>query len=174
MRISSRFSWAFPALALCLVWGPIAPAGAADSSREAPEFNFFEVQTPTCYRARELSQICHVEWSYFYVEAGAAQYLLRLRVEIGGRVRANFQGFFQTVMYVPAEMYSPGFAVTCGQPGAGGDPRLGNQHSWVVRAEETGGGIATNSGAIFCPATLYIFTDGFESANTSAWSASFP
>lgn len=174
MRISSRFGWAFPALALCLAWGPIAPAGAADSSLEAPEFTFFEVQTPSCYRARELSQICYVEWSYFYVEAGASQYLHRLRLEIGGRVRANFQGFFQTGMYVPAEMYSPGFAVACGQPGAGGDPRLGNQHSWVVRAEETGGGIATNSGSIFCPATLYIFTDGFESANTSAWSASFP
>lgn len=131
-------------------------------------------QTPTCYRAREISQICFVEWNYLAVTATNSQYLLSMKVELDGRVRAYYQGFFQTSMFVPAQMYEPGFAVVCGQPGEGGDPRLGKQHAWVVRAEETGGQTATSSGAIFCPATNYIFADGFASANTAAWSASFP
>jgi hypothetical protein len=63
--------------------------------------------------------------------------------------------------------------VACGPPWRW-RPRLGKQYAWVVRAEETGGQTATSAGAIFCPATLYIFADGFASGNTSAWSASFP
>jgi hypothetical protein len=179
-----------PALSLCLAWGPIGAARAADrplqalsearppveggAARKGPDMSYIDSQTPTCYKPRETSQVCFVEWSYFAVTATASQYLLNMKVELDGRVRAYYDGFFQTSMYVPAQMFKPGFAVVCGQPGEGGDPRLGRQYGWVVRAEESSGQTATSSGAIFCPATNYIFVDGFVSGNTSAWSASLP
>ena len=92
-----------------------------------------------------------------------------------GRLRATSQGFFQTWMYIPSGMYAPGFEVSCGQPGAGGDPNRGNLYAYVLRATETGGGSpAANYGSVLCPATRHIFSDGFASGNNSAWSAHIP
>ncbi len=151
---------------------PIRERGVAGRS---PTISFIESPSATCYRAEELSETCYVDWDYLYVTAAASQYIIGMTVEIGGRLRATSQGFFQTWMYIPSGMYAPGFEVSCGQPGAGGDPNRGNIYAYVLRATETGGGSpAANYGSVLCPATRHIFSDGFASGNNSAWSAHIP
>lgn len=184
---SRLLRYLFPALILGLACGQVSPAGAAVQGPTArpirergvagtsPTISFIDSPSATCYRAEELSETCYIEWTYLYVGAAASQYILSMTVEIDGRLRANVQGFFQTYMYIPSGMFTPGFEVACGQPGAGGVPKLGNLYSYIIRATETGGGPpAANYGSVPCPATLHIFSDGFESGNTSAWSAALP
>jgi hypothetical protein len=182
----------FPALILSLAWGLVLAASAtavqgppsplaAKPIRErgvdgrVPTISFIESPAATCYRAEELSETCYIDWTYLYVTAATSQYILSMTVEIDGRLRANIQGFFQTYMYIPSEMYAPGFEVACGQPGAGGMPVLGSLYGFTIRATESGGGSpAANYGSVRCPATRHIFSDGFVSGSPSAWSAVAP
>lgn len=188
-----RLRSALTPLVLTLAWGAAAIPDAADAADtspsavtgtrpirdrevagEVPTISFIDSPTATCYRPQELSQICWIEWTYLYVAATAPHYITGMTVEIDGRLRANLQGFFQTDMFVPSGMYAPGFLVRCGQPGAGGDPLRGNQYGYTIRAAESGGLTTANYGSVLCPATRYIFADGFASGNGSAWSAMVP
>lgn len=178
------------ALILGLAWAWTLPAGAEEPpptavsgarpirdrevSGDVPTISFIDSPTATCYRPQELGQACYVEWNYLYVAATSPQYIVSLTVEIDGRLRAVFEGFFQTDMYAPSGMYAPGFRVACGQPGEGGVPGRGKQYATTIRAAETGGLTAANYGSVLCPATRYIFVDGFASGDGSAWSAVAP
>lgn len=191
----SRARWGspgLPALALLVVlgWGVGVPASGAGSGppklpvapplRESsqgtrsPTLSFIDSQTPTCHRAEKLSETCLVDWVYLYVTADGGQYMLDMTVEIGGRLRAVHQGFFQTYMYIPSDLHGEGFAVACGHPGAGGDPARGNLWPFTIRARETGGLSTTNYGSVYCPFTLHLFSDDFESGDTTAWSIRIP
>jgi hypothetical protein len=75
-----------------------------------------------------------------------------MTVAIENLPRAYFSGFFQTSMYIPGEMLTPGFRVACGTPGSAGNPYLGNQYSYTIRARETGGLKSANYGVVTCPA----------------------
>jgi hypothetical protein len=178
--------FALAVLVCCLGWAAVAPAGAADDREapyadaelprahdlkaESPDISGIDASTPTCYRAAVNSETCFVEWSYLYVTAGAGQYILDMRINIDGRVRSFSQGFFQTYMYIPADMYEPGFAVPCGLAGAGGVANLGNLYSYLISARDSAGQTATSIGSLYCPyATIPIFSDGFESGDISAW-----
>lgn len=181
---------ALAVLVLGFAWGGAPPAGAAEQaptaysgmrpirdrevSGDAPTISFIDSPTATCYRAQELGQACYVEWNYLYVAATAPQYIVGMTIELDGRLRAAFEGFFQTAMFVPSGLYAPGLRVACGLPGAGGVPGHGMQYAYAIRASETGGLSAANYGSVLCPATRYIFVDGFASGNSSAWSAAVP
>lgn len=141
---------------------------------ETPSISFIDSPTAVCEREQKLSGTCAVGWQYLYVTAGASQYLIEMTVEIDGRLRAVMAGFFQTWMYVPADMLTPGFAVPCGAPGAGGDPNRGAAFSYVVRARETGGLTAANYGTVYCPYSLLVFADDFEGGDLSPWSTHQP
>lgn len=187
-RMRPRCTLAALALGLACAWA--LPAGAAESTPTAlsgtapirdrevagdvPTISFIDSPTATCYRPQELGQACLVEWNYLYVAATAPQYIVSMTIELDGRLRAAFQGFFQTDMYVPSGLYAPGLRVACGAPGSGGDPARGMQYAYTIRAAETGGLTSANYGAVVCPATRYIFVDGFASGDRSAWSASLP
>jgi hypothetical protein len=80
--------------------------------------------------------------------------MISMTVSIDGHLRAYHSGFFQTTMFVPGEMYDPGFRVTCGFPGAGGTAGMGNTYSYIIRARETGGLAAANYGSVTCPADV--------------------
>jgi len=187
-----RLGLVLSALAVSLLWGAAAPASAAgggdglpsgeqqrerDGGDESPLISFIDSPTATCYQDVEAYDTCYLVWGYLYVEAGDSQYMIRMTVEIDGRLRAYYGGFFQTDMYVPASMHGPGFKVACGEAGAGGDPELGAAYSYTIRAAETGGLTSANYGTAYCPARLPWsgrFEDGFESGDTSAWSATVP
>lgn len=193
MQSSSRSGLrrlALSAMCLCLTWGSQFPASAAENGLttpamerplrergiggDVPAISYIDSPTATCYRVQELSSACYIEWGYLYVSAGSSQYIVDMTVEIDGRVRASLKGFFQTSMYVPGDMFLPGFIVACGQPGSGGNPFLGQSYSYAIRASETGGLTAANYGSVVCPATRFIFSDGFETGGLSAWSSHVP
>lgn len=190
LRSRARLCCALPALVLALVPGGAVPAGAAEPAPtvlsgiapirdreiagDVPTISFIDSPTATCYRPQELGQACLIDWAYLYVAATPPQYIVSMTVEIDGRLRAAFQGFFQTDMFVPSGMYAPGLRVACGQPGESGLPGRGRQYAYTIRAAETGGLTAANYGSVICPATRYIFVDGFTSGDRSAWSASVP
>jgi hypothetical protein len=133
-----------------------AGGGPEPPRREAvaPDISFIDSPDPTCYRPADGTGTCYVQWSYLYVEAAASQYMISMTVAIDGQFRAYQGGFFQNAMYVPGEIYGPGFEVKCGLPGTGGRPDLGSTHSYAIRARETGGLQSANYGSVTCPADI--------------------
>lgn len=123
-----------------------------------PDISFIDSPSPTCYRPVPGTGICYIRWSYLQVAATPPEYVVSMTLSIEGRLRAYHGGFFQTTMLVSGEMYGPGFAVTCGRPGSGGQAEMGSTYNYVIRARETGGLGSSNYGAVTCPAdVLYIF-----------------
>jgi hypothetical protein len=56
-------------------------------------------------------------------------------------------------------MTAPGYRVTCGLPGSGGLPDWGTIYPYQIRARDTAGLPAANSGSVRCPAdtvTVYL------------------
>jgi hypothetical protein len=152
-----------------------APAGIGGMKLGGPEISVIDSSTPTCFLADPRTGTCSVEWSYLYVTADSGPYIISMSVEIDGRIRANSNGFFQTYMYLPSDIFGSGFEMPCGLAGAGGVPGLGELYSFVVRAKQSDGLTSSSSGAFYCPfATLPLFSDGFESGDASAWSAKTP
>ena len=121
----------------------------------APAISFISSPSPSCYRPIPATNVCYIEWSYLQVSASSSQYIISMTVAIDGRMRANYAGFFQTSMYVPAQMHSPGFKVPCGKPGASGIGGMGASHAYTIRAKETGGLSSANYGSVTCPAGTY-------------------
>jgi hypothetical protein len=73
-----------------------------------------------------------------------------MTVDIDGKKRANYSGFFQTYMYVPSEMLS--FKVACGAPGASGVPGMGLIHSYTLPGRDSANLKAANYGSTIFPA----------------------
>jgi hypothetical protein len=129
------------------------PQRERQADPNAPAISFIDSPTATCYRpVHETSDACYIEWSYMYVTASTSQYIISMTVEIDGRKRAYYSGFFQTSMYVPGDIHLPGFKVSCGVPGSNPIPGLGKSYSYTIRARETGGLGAANYGTVTCPA----------------------
>jgi hypothetical protein len=135
----------------------LGPSGTPTPYRErpdvpnAPNISFIDSPTAECYMPVPHRDTCYINWNYLQVSASTSQYIISMTVAIDQRLRAYYSGFFQTSMYVPYDMQSPGFRVACGPPGAGGNPQWGNTYSYVIRARETGGLKAANYGSVTCP-----------------------
>jgi hypothetical protein len=130
----------------------LTPHRAISGTADAPTISFIDSPSATCYQPVPSAGMCYVTWNYLYVNASTSQYIISMTVNIDGAFRAYHSGFFQTAMYIPGDLYGPGFLVTCGLPGSGGNPNLGMAHSYTVRARETGGLTAANYGSVYCPA----------------------
>ncbi len=119
---------------------------------DAPAISFIDSPTPTCYQpAGKTSNACFIEWNYIQVFASTSQYIISTTVQIDGRMRAYYSGFFQTSITVPSDIHNPGFKVACGPPGSNPIPELGKSYSFTLRARETGGLGAANYGSVTCP-----------------------
>jgi hypothetical protein len=117
----------------------------------APAISFIDSPTAACYQPDPAQNICYINWYYQYVDAGASNYMITMTTSIGGRLRAYNSGFFQQTMYVPFGMHSPGFKVTCGAPGASGDPQTGLSYSYEIRARASDTLGSANYGTARCP-----------------------
>jgi hypothetical protein len=134
--------------------GPQLPRREIQGGPQSPAISFIDSPSATCYRPVAGTGECYIEWNYLYVTASSSQYVISMTVSIDGRLRAYHSGFFQTSMYIPGDMYDPGFRVICGFPGAGGVAGMGNTYSYILRARETGGLSAANYGSVTCPADV--------------------
>jgi len=134
--------------------GSMPPQRERQGEPEAPLISFIDSPTAQCYQPEPHKDTCYIQWYYLNVTATSPQYIISMTVSIDNRKRAYYGGFFQTSMYVPQEMSSPGFRVACGPPGASGVPDWGASHTYVIRAKETGGLKAANYGSVYCPADI--------------------
>jgi hypothetical protein len=133
--------------------------GEISRTVDSPAISFIDSPSPTCYRPAAGTGICYITWNSLYVTASSGQYIISATVSIDNDLRAYFAGFFQNSMYIPGNLTGPGFKMTCGMPGSGYYPSLGKSYSYVIRARETGGLSAANSGSVTCPAdviTVYL------------------
>jgi hypothetical protein len=137
---------------------PRQERSAVPDTSDAPDISFISSPSATCYRPRLHSDVCYLNWDLLYVEAASAQYLISMTLTIDGQARANYQGFFQSAMYVPSTSHGNGFQVSCGAPGVDGVADMGHVYSWTLKARETGGLKAANYGAVTCPASTLVHT----------------
>lgn len=122
------------------------------TSPDTPLIGFIDSPTAACYQPDRTANVCYINWYYLAVDANP-NYMISMNAAINvfGKV-ANYQGFFQTSMYVPHTMHDRGFKVECGAIGAGGDPDLGNSYGYTIRAKDSAALSAANYGTVFCPA----------------------
>jgi hypothetical protein len=110
---------------------------------------------PVCSRPVPNTGLCYLQWNTLSATTSTTTtYVISMTVAIDGRQRAYFAGFFQNSFTAPSSMFSPGFKVPCGAPGASGDPALGAAYTYTLDARATGGLAAAVSGLVSCPADL--------------------
>ena len=134
--------------------GPTPPQREVEEDPNLPAISFIDSPSPMCYRPVKGTGACYIQWDYLYVAATSPSYVVSMTVTIDGRVRAFHSGFFQTSMIVDDRMTNPGFRVTCGAPGAGGVSGMGNTYPFIIKARESGGLSAQNTGSVTCPADV--------------------
>ncbi|MCA9971664.1 MAG: hypothetical protein KC425_15675 [Anaerolineales bacterium] len=132
----------------------VSPHRETSAAPDSPDISFIDSPNPTCHVPDPGTGICYVQWGYLYVTAAPGAYVISMTVTIDDHLRAYHAGFFQTAMYIPADMTAPGYRVACGAPGSGGAPDLGSSYSYAIRARETTGLTAANYGTVSCPADL--------------------
>jgi hypothetical protein len=115
----------------------------------SPDISFISSPSASCVLPQAHTGACLVNWYYLSVNGGT-NYIITMTVRLDDKIRANYQGFFQTSMYVPSEMMT--FNVPCGALGSGGNPNYGATHSYTLRARDSSGLTAANYGSVTCPA----------------------
>jgi hypothetical protein len=130
------------------------PYREAGGSIDAPAISFIDSPSATCFRPTAGTGACYIEWDYLYVTAASSSYVISMTIAIDNQMRAYHSGFFQSSMYIPGDMTSPGYKVTCGVPGSGGKVGWGKTYSYTIRARDTSGLSAANYGAVTCPADI--------------------
>jgi hypothetical protein len=130
------------------------PRREVQSDIEPAAISAIDSPSPTCYRPVANTGACYIQWAYLSVSAVSPGYVVSMTVAIDNQIRANYSGFFQTSMYIPGDFHGRGFRVTCGWPSGDGSSGLGNTYSYTIRARETGGATAANSGSVTCPADI--------------------
>lgn len=132
------------------ITAPEGSAAANDASQ--PLIGFIDSPTVACVQPNISKDECFINWYYLSVSADP-NYMITMTVGINefGFV-ARYGGFFQTSMYVPYNMNPQGYRVTCGAPGAGGDPNWGKAYPWTLRARDSAGLASANYGTAVCPA----------------------
>ena len=139
----------------------------------AKALSIIDSKTVQCDIPDPATDICEMRWESLSVSAGS-DYVTFMTVKIDGHLRAISTGFFQNSMYIPFDMYPSAFRVDCGELGSGGDPTLGMAHTYYIEAFDSTGALASNFGAVLCPATVLIFADNFETGSISLWSGHTP
>ena len=92
-------------------------AGPPHRESNSPDISFIDSTSPTCSLAVPGTGVCYINWNYMYVTASTSQYIISMTLTIDGELQSYNSGFFQTAMYIPGTLYSPGFRVNCGLPG---------------------------------------------------------
>ena len=119
---------------------------------------FITSPSPTCTNPVRNTGSCYINWYYINVSTTDGAYINNMFIKINGKAVARYNAFFQQSMYIPGALQGRGFWVSCGLPGAGGDPEWGNVYTYEIRARDTSGAEAVNHGSVMCPAdTVYVY-----------------
>ncbi|NUM49174.1 MAG: hypothetical protein HUU38_31120 [Anaerolineales bacterium] len=123
----------------------------ADGDGLVPAISYIDSPSPTCALPEPGTDVCYIQWQYLNVTASPGQYIISSTITLDGHLQAFVSGFFQSSMFLPGTMLTPGFRVPCGAPGASGNPARGFDYAFILRARETGGLSAANFGTVSCP-----------------------
>ncbi len=119
---------------------------------QAPTISFIDSPSATCYQPDPGQDACYINWYYLSVDA-SPNYMITMTVTLNEYgPAAHTQGFFQTSMYLPYNMFGQGIRVPCGSLGAGGNPTLGKAYGYTIRARDSVNLSAANYGTAYCPA----------------------
>ena len=150
--------------------GVARPAGARETTSAGtprePMISFIDSPSATCFQPDPNQDICYINWYYLSVDANP-NYMIGMSVTMNatGAV-ASTQGFFQTSMYVPYNMFGTGFKVQCGPPQFADpanpcsptpctDPKvMGNAYAYTIRARDSANLKSANFGTVYCPAFI--------------------
>lgn len=154
-KSTTTFALALMLVGLALMLAP--PAGDRAAAQEnphpqTPDLSALASQTPFCYKPRLRTDTCLVSWYQLSVSTTDPARMSSLTITIDGKLRANFQGFFQNSFYIPYSLFKPGFQVACGYLGASGVAGMGKRYTYVVYAIDSTNASVTNSGNVVCPA----------------------
>ena len=139
-------------------FSPELPHREISEGGQSPTISFIDSPSASCSRPVPGTGACYIQWNYLYVTAASSSYIISMTVTIDNHIRAYHAGFFQTYMYIPADMTAPGYKVTCGTPGSGGTADWGHTYTYAIRARETTGLSSANYGSVTCPAdTVKVF-----------------
>jgi hypothetical protein len=121
---------------------------------EQPSIGFIDSPTAGCVQPDPGKDECFINWYYMSVSADP-NYMITMTVTLNefGQV-ARYQGFFQTSMYVPYNMNSLGYKVSCGELGVSGNPQAGKAYAYTIRARDSAGLKSANYGTAYCPAYI--------------------
>jgi hypothetical protein len=136
---------------------PPSEQGLLPQSRTSPDISYIDSPSAACYQTNPGKNECFVNWGYLYVTSTSPSYMTQMTVTIDSRVRAVYQGFFTTALYVSGDMHGLGFKVPCGVLGANGNPSLGMAHTYTVKAVDTSGLTAANYGSVTCPGVRMVY-----------------
>ena len=96
-----------------------------DNTPQQVNISFIDSPTSTCYQPDRTQDICYFNWYYLSVNA-SPDYIRYMNVTINAiGLVARLDGFFQTSMYAPYNLFDRGFKVACGAAGSGGNPAFG-------------------------------------------------
>jgi hypothetical protein len=138
---------------LWLEAGAIRHVRAAEpEAPDHPTISTIESPSPTCYRPGLHSNICRVNWGLVRVSTVSPRTIVSVTLTIDGRMRANYQGYFQSSLSVEPGFHGDGFQVACGFEGVDGVAGMGRVYDWRLKALDSEGLEATNKGTVTCPA----------------------
>jgi hypothetical protein len=144
-------------LALLLLLPGRGGVEALSASRDAPTeaqeptISLISASNPTCYRPALQSNTCIVRWGAIDVSTASPRTVISMTLSVDGRVRAVYQGFFQSTMHVSPSFHQTGFQMTCGPAGVAGLPDRGHVYAWTLRAQDSAGDETTSAGSVTCP-----------------------
>ena len=118
----------------------------------SPDISNLVTLTPNCYKTYLRSDTCYVSWYRMTVQTTAPARMRSLTITIDGKLRANFQGFFQSSFTLVQGIFNPGFQVSCGSEGSGGVAGMGQTYSYTIRAVDSNSDGILASGNVVCPA----------------------
>lgn len=124
----------------------------------SPDISNLVTLTPNCYKTHLRSDTCYVSWYRMTVQTTAPARMRSLTITIDGKLRANFQGFFQSSFTLVQGIFNPGFQVSCGSEGSGGVAGMGRTYNYTIYAVDSNSSSISNTGNVVCPANNLLRT----------------
>jgi len=134
-------------LAICLGLSLALCGGSVRAEQTATTLT---VSNPTCAQAVATTGACTINIKSINVSSSDPLFS-HVEISINGKVRAYLSSFFEQNIYLNSAMLGEGLQVTCGLPGASGDPAYGNQYQVGIAAYITGSSPIVDSAVVYCP-----------------------
>jgi hypothetical protein len=109
------------------------------------------MSNPDCVQAEPKTAVCSIQFNSL-AATGSNPTLSRVEVLIGGKLRFEMAGFFESTAILTNTMIPGGLKVACGVPNASGLPNYGKVYLVTANAYMADGTSASASANVACPA----------------------